>query len=184
MDKPSPIRVELVPHDPAWAEAARAEAVVLRDALGDVLLTVHHVGSTAIPDIHAKPILDLMPVVGELAALDGHRAALEGLGYRWLGELGLPGRRYCTKDDPASGKRLVQLHAYEQGAPDIERHLAFRDFLCERPALAAEYDREKQRCQRLHPGDSHAYGDCKSDWIRSVEAQALAERIDSSIGVK
>lgn len=157
---------------------------MLRDALGDVLLAVHHIGSTAIASIHAKPVIDLMPVVRGLTALDTRRTALEGLGYCWWGELGLAGRRYCTRDDPASGKRLVQLHAYEQGAPDIERHLAFRDFLRDRPALAANYDREKQRCRRLHPEDSHAYGDCKSDWIRSVEAQALAERIDLSTGVK
>ncbi len=175
MDTPSPIRVELVPHDPAWGQRARDEADVLRGALGDVLLAVHHIGSTAIEGIHAKPVIDLMPVVRGLAALDARRAALEGLGYRWWGELGLAGRRYCTRDDPASGKRLVQLHAYARGAPDIVRHLAFRDVLRERPTLAAGYDREKLRCQRLHPEDSHAYGDCKRDWIRTVEARALAE---------
>jgi len=174
MDAPSPIRVELVPHDPAWVRLAKAEASALHAALGDNLLAVHHIGSTAIAGIRAKPVIDLMPVVRDPALLDANRFALEALGYRWWGELGLPGRRYCTRDDPASGKRLVQLHAYAQGARDIVRHLAFRDCLRRQPALAGEYEREKLRCQRLHPDDSHAYGDCKSDWIRNIEARALA----------
>lgn len=170
---PPPIRVELLPHDPAWATFARAEASSLRVALGDALLAVHHIGSTAIPGIHAKPIIDLMPVVRELPALDALRGALEEQGYQWWGELGLPGRRYCSKDDPLTGKRLVQLHAYAEGTDDIVRHLAFREFLRQHPDIAAEYDREKLRCQRLHPEDSHAYGDCKGEWIRNIEARAL-----------
>src|SRR5690606_8204860 len=104
MDAPSPIRVELVPHDPAWARLARVEAVALHAALGDNLLAVHHIGSTAIAGIRAKPIVDLMPVVRAPTLLDASRAALEALGYRWWGELGLAGRRYCTRDDPASGQ--------------------------------------------------------------------------------
>ena len=170
----APFRVELLPHDPSWAGLARDESASLHAALGEVLRVVHHVGSTAIPGIHAKPILDLMPVVRDLQALDARRGALEALGYAWWGERGLPGRRYCSRSDPRTGRRLVQLHAYAEGAHDIARHLAFRDFLRRHPDVAADYDREKQRCQCLHPLDSHAYGDCKSAWIRDVEARALA----------
>lgn len=174
MDAPSPIRVELLPHDRAWANLARAEASALHDALGDVLLAVHHIGSTAIAGIRAKPIVDLIPVVRDLPALDARRAALESLGYRWWGELGLPGRRYCTRDEAATGNRLVQLHAYAEGTHEIARHLAFRDLLRQDAALADEYEREKQRCQLLHPEDSHAYAACKSGWIRTIETRALA----------
>ncbi len=147
---------------------------MLHAALGDVLLAVHQIGSTAIPGICAKPVVDLMPVVRGLPALEAHRANVEALGYEWWGEFGLPGRRYCPKDDAVTGKRLVQLHAYADGDHDIQRHLAFRDFLRRYPRMASEYASEKMRCQRLHPEDSHAYGNCKSDWIRAVEARALA----------
>src|SRR5690606_24226270 len=129
------------PHDPAWALLAGAERVALFDVLGDILLDVHHIGSTAIPGIHAKPIVDLMPVVRNLAALDARCDAIERLGYRWWGELGLPGRRYCSKNDPVTGKRVVQLHSYAEGSSDIARHLAFRDFLLRDPEVAAGYDR-------------------------------------------
>ena len=158
---PPPIKVELVTHDPDWAVAAEHAARALAEALGEIVVAVHHIGSTAIPGICAKPILDLMPVVRSLADLDRHQDALVTLGYEWWGELGLPSRRYCTKSDPATGRRMIQLHCYPIGSVDIERHLAFRDYLRRQPEVAREYEAEKVRCQRLHPDDSHCYGDCK-----------------------
>ncbi|MEN5230270.1 GrpB family protein [Brevundimonas naejangsanensis] len=170
---PPPFRVELELHDPAWPEQAERETARLYQAFGPALKTVHHIGSTAIPGIAAKPVLDLMPVAGDLSNLDDRRAAIEALGYEWWGEYGLPGRRYLTLSDPATGRRLVQVHAYAEGSREITRHLAFRDYLRANPAIAADYDAEKARCRAAHPDDSHAYGDCKSNWVQAIEADAL-----------
>jgi GrpB-like predicted nucleotidyltransferase (UPF0157 family) len=166
--------VELIPHDPHWAENARQEAARLTAAIGDAIVRVHHIGSTAIPGIRAKPILDLIPVVVSLEAFDRSCSVVEGLGYAWWGEYGLAGRRYCSLDDPRTGRRKVQLHCYERGSQQIARHLAFRDYLRSRPDLARAYDAEKGRCRDRHPLDSHAYTDCKDTWIRRIEAQALS----------
>ncbi|MGB6534504.1 MAG: GrpB family protein [Xanthobacteraceae bacterium] len=171
---PPPIPVELHQYDPAWEENARQQAARLTAAIGKAIITVHHIGSTAIPGICAKPIIDLIPVVLSHGEFEKSRSVVEGLGYAWWGEYGLPGRRYCTLDDPLTGRRTVQLHCYEQGSSEIVRHLAFRDYLRSRPDLAREYDAEKGRCRDLHPLDSHAYTDCKEAWIRRIEAQAIS----------
>jgi GrpB-like predicted nucleotidyltransferase (UPF0157 family) len=171
---PPPIKVELLEHDPSWRDSAAVEARTLIAAMSPCLLIVHHVGSTAVPGIHAKPILDLIPVARHLSELDACRGKFEALGYEWWGELGLPERRYCTRLDAVTGARLSQLHCYQEGSPEIVRHLAFRDYLREYPDVAAEYDRMKACCKSRHPDDSHAYGDCKESWIRKAEADALS----------
>lgn len=165
--------VELLPHHPEWNTMARKEADLLATLLGQILITVCHIGSTAIPTIAAKPILDLLPVVSSLEALDQHRERMEEAGYQWRGEYGLPGRRYCTKADPVGGHKRVHLHFYRVGSPEIDRHVAFRDYLLHRPDLASAYHQEKARCQQLHCQDSRAYSHCKREWIKRVEAEAL-----------
>jgi GrpB-like predicted nucleotidyltransferase (UPF0157 family) len=170
---PPPIKVELVPHSDEWATRAGEESDRIAAALGSNLLLVHHVGSTAIPSICAKPILDLMPEVHSLDSLDAAKAALQGLGYEWWGEYGIRGRRYCTQNDAVTGRRLVQLHCFRTSDPEIERHVAFRDYLRAHPETALAYDREKRRCRDLHPDDSHFYTDAKAAWIDSVLPLAL-----------
>ncbi|WP_027186585.1 GrpB family protein [Desulfovibrio inopinatus] len=170
---PPPIRVELVPHDPQWAYDATTEQAKLQSLMGPCLVRVHHIGSTSISGIHAKPVIDLIPVVTTLDALDVRQHNLESDGYAWWGELGLPGRRYCTKTDPATGHRLVQLHCFANGSSEITRHLAFRDYLRAHAVIAHEYDHVKHHCQHLHPMNSHDYSDCKATWITRIEQEAL-----------
>ena len=166
--------VELHPHSPLWAEMAAEETTRLKQALGRELVAVHHIGSTAIPGILAKPVVDLIPIVADIERLDARENVLRALGYRWFGEFGLPGRRYCYLKDPVTGERLFQLHCYQQGSPEVPRHLAFRDYLRAHPALAKEYEAEKIRAASVAPADVNAYNGEKDAWIKRVEKDALA----------
>ena len=173
-EKPDVITVELVPHRVAWAEMARTEAARLKQTLGDNLVTVHHVGSTAIPNIMAKPIVDLMPYVRDLAALDAKEDAIRALGYKWHGEFGLEGRRFCSLADPQTGKRTFQLHCFTPDTPHGARMLAFRDYLRTHPFVAKEYEMEKIRAAAAAPHDTTVYNAEKNDWIKRVEQDAIA----------
>jgi GrpB-like predicted nucleotidyltransferase (UPF0157 family) len=165
-----PFPVRLVDYDPDWPRQA-AERIARLRVLEPVLVAVHHIGSTAIPGLIAKPIIDLMPLVTDLGALDQERGAVEALGYRWHGEYGIAGRRYCTLE--IGDRRVAQLHFFTMGSREAHRHLAFRDYLRAHPGIAAAYAEVKRRARDLHPGDSHAYGAEKQPWIDRAEADAL-----------
>jgi GrpB-like predicted nucleotidyltransferase (UPF0157 family) len=176
MAQPEPYKIELVEHDPAWVVIALREADRLRGALGSVLVEVHHIGSTAIPSIRAKPIVDLLPVVRSHAEFDVRRAEIEALGYSWWGELGIEGRRYCILTDSTSGHRVAQLHVFAVGSERIPWHVTFRDYLLANPEEAKAYEAEKMRARALHPGDVNGYNDAKAAWIRECDARAAIWR--------
>lgn len=168
-------KVELLEHNPEWAEMARQEAARFTAALGGDarLLTVHHIGSTSIPGIVAKGVIDLMPEVTSVEWLDEMQSRLEAAGYQFWGEYGLPGRRFCPRNGE-DGWRCANLHCYTSGAPELIRHLAFRDYLRAFPDKAREYETMKQACAARHPEDAHAYTDCKDEWIQATQILALA----------
>ena len=152
---------------------ARAEGRRLARAIGPGLVAVNHIGSTAIPGIRAKPIVDLLPEVTSLAVLEGARRRLEALGYEWMGPFGIRGRRYFRRDGP-DGRRLFNVHGFATGTPGLERHFAFRDFLRSHPERARAYEAVKRRAATLHPDDVEAYNRAKEPWIKAAEAAALA----------
>jgi len=167
--------VELVPHRPEWAEMARAEAERLRKTIGEsIVVEIHHIGSTAIPGIHAKPTIDLMPLVTSLSELDTRESAVCALGYEWRGEFGIPGRRFFTRMSADRRKRLFNVHCFEASMPDVDRHMAFRDYMRAHPERAKAYEAEKFRARDAQPGDTLAYSQEKGPWIAAAEREALA----------
>ena len=163
-------KVELVPHDPAWAAQAAAESARLFEAIGGTLIRIEHIGSTSMPGIVAKPTIDLMPIVKSLSELDARQPHVESLGYVWRGEFGIPGRRYCIREEQR--RRLFHVHCHEAGHPEIARTLNFRDYLRAHADEARAYEALKRVAAAAHPADTLAYSNAKSDWIRACIERA------------
>ncbi|NRB00170.1 MAG: GrpB family protein [Rhodobacteraceae bacterium] len=168
--------IRIAPYDPGWPARAELEIVRWQEQLGDALVACHHIGSTAVPGLDAKPIIDVLSEFVDETAMDGARTTIEGMGYEWLGAFGLPRRRYCRRNDSKTGARRVQAHGYVSGDTEIRRHLAFRDLLRKEPQTRDAYAAVKRRCAQTSP-DGASYGACKSGWITETEARALKEQI-------
>ena len=165
-------KIVLVDHDPAWSYAFTREAERIRPAFGVVLVALHHIGSTAVPGLRAKPVIDLLAVVSDVHLLDARAERFESLGYEVMGEFGLPGRRYFRRDDPR-GIRINQVHAYApESSSEIQRHLDFRDYMRAHPESARAYARLKQQLADECRGDMARYSDGKTAFIREIERRA------------
>src|ERR671932_1017165 len=172
-------KVEVVPHDPRWRDAFEAEAKHVADALGENVVAVHHIGSTAIPDIYAKPVVDLLVEVRDITEVDGRSSAMESLGYEVMGEYGIPGRRYFRKDS-REGIRTHNIHAFEAGSAEVERHLAFRDYMIAHPGDAQRYSELKRRLAEEHPQSMDRYIDGKDGFIKEMDRRAARWRASQS----
>lgn len=167
--------IELASHNATWASAFESEASAISNALSELPIELHHIGSTAIPGIVAKPVIDMLGVVSSVAELDEHAHRLAALGYEGLGEYGILGRRYFRKN-AHDGARTHHLHAFAAGAPEILRHLDFRDYLRAFPMEAAAYAALKQELVERCGSDMTAYSEGKTEFIRAVERRAAAWR--------
>jgi GrpB-like predicted nucleotidyltransferase (UPF0157 family) len=166
--------VEIAQYDPTWPTEYERERDLIADALGDLMVAIEHVGSTAVPGLGAKPIIDIMVGVRSLADSEKCVGPLEGLGYEYKGEFGIPGRLYFRRF--ADGNRSHQIHMVEIGSDFWERHLLFRDYLREHPREARDYYELKLRLAGEFGCDREGYTEAKTDFIRSAEAKARAAK--------
>lgn len=166
--------VVIVDYDPRWPEAyERARLDIVAAGGGDVV-AVEHVGSTAVPGLSAKPIIDIMAGVRCLADVERFRPALEAAGYVYHPEMEqfIPDRRYFTKG--SGGVSVQHLHVAEHGGEFWERHLLFRDYLRAHPEARAAYDRLKRQLAARFRDDRPAYTDAKTEFIEGIVARARA----------
>jgi GrpB-like predicted nucleotidyltransferase (UPF0157 family) len=162
--------IVLVPHDPAWpAQFAAARAEMMAACKG-LMLEVHHVGSTSIGGIIAKPIIDMMPILARdedgLACI----APMAALGYVYRGERGIAGRHLFARGNP----RSHNVHAFAADNPEVERHLLFRDYLRthldERDAYAAL----KRSLAEKFGDDRRQYAEAKTPFCERIDRLARA----------
>jgi GrpB-like predicted nucleotidyltransferase (UPF0157 family) len=164
--------VRIVDHDPAWPALADAEARAIRQALAAVAVRVEHVGSTAVPGLAAKPILDLQLSVEAIEPRDRYAGALEGLGYLFVAAPESPD--YLLFAKPPERPRTHHLHVCEAGGEHEFRHIAVRDFLRAHPEESARYAEMKREVAARHPQDRLAYIEGKEPYIAALERRALA----------
>lgn len=168
---PGPKTIE--PPNPHWASIFRTEAGALAECFGHAPVDLHHIGSTAVPGIFAKPIVDILLVAADLDAIDAGSVAVEALGYEARGEYGIEGRRYFARLDPTGVVRGFHLHGFARGHPYVARYLRFRDFLISRSDVADAYSRLKQDIAGpggVLPPDYQAL---KAGFVADVRAAAL-----------
>jgi len=164
-------KVEVLPYNPEWLTLFEQEAAKLDELFGDELVEIHHIGSTAVPGLSAKPVIDIMPVVRDISRVDDYNDRMRQLRYEPKGENGLPGRRYFQK---GGFHRTHHVHIYEKGNPEINRHLAFRDFLRSHPAERDMYGELKEQLAKQYPYSIDAYITGKEELVLEIEKKAMA----------
>jgi GrpB-like predicted nucleotidyltransferase (UPF0157 family) len=168
-----PRKIEVVPYDPTWPESFRAEAARLRPIFADNLVEIHHMGSTSVPGLSAKPIIDLLVEVRDLGEVDAGNDRMIALGYMPEGEFGIAGRRYFPLVS-ADEVHVFHVHVYQNGNPEILRHLAVRDYLIVHPEAAKAYGCLKQDLADRHLWDAPGYQAAKAGFVDELERRALA----------
>jgi GrpB-like predicted nucleotidyltransferase (UPF0157 family) len=162
--------IVVVPYHPSWPEKYQQEAEKISAIFGQELISIHHIGSTAIPGMSAKPVIDIMPVVRDIEAVDAFNPATIQLGYEPQGENGIPGRRYFVRGGDAH--RTHHVHTYQPGNPEVDHHLDFRDYLIARPEEAQQYASLKMELARQYPHDIDAYIAGKDAFIKEIIRKA------------
>ncbi len=165
--------VSVVEYDPDWPAEFEREAARLAQIFGDEVIAIHHIGSTAVPGLAAKPIIDLMPLVRDIERVDRYNPGMAAVGYEARGEYGIAGRRYFSK---GGDERTHHVHIYEPGNPEVRRHLDFRDYLRAHPDVARQYAELKMLLACQFPHDPTAYTQGKDAFVEKTDRLAAEWR--------
>ena len=158
-------------YDENWVQLFKSEAKKVREIFKDEIVEIHHIGSTAVPNLMAKPIIDMMPIVKDIESVDSYNAKMMEIGYEPLGEFGLRGRRYFRK---GGNNRTHQVHIYQfDNELEIERHLAVRDYLRTHRKEAIEYGALKERLADQFSKDIEGYSAGKDEFVKNLEQRAI-----------
>ena len=162
--------IQVVPYDSAWPQQFKCEAENLSRALSNISCNIEHIGSTSVPGLAAKPIIDILISVNCFKVFDLQQSNLVSLGYEAKGEFGIAGRRYFQK---GGNQRTHHVHVYQKGNEHVIRHIAFRDYLIANTDIAVAYQKVKLSAVQLCNNDSEQYQALKNDFIRHHQSKAL-----------
>lgn len=160
----APEAIVLVEHEPRWLVEAALEGERILAACGGAVLRVEHIGSTSVPGLIAKPVLDLMPLVRRFEDGFACVAPMRAMGYWYAGDYGIPGRHLFVRGSP----RTHHVHVLVEGSKESVRHLAVRDVLRQRPEMAARYAALKRELAAKFGDDREGYAMAKSGFMGEV----------------
>jgi GrpB-like predicted nucleotidyltransferase (UPF0157 family) len=160
----------LADYDPSWVDAYAEEKGRLDAALGDVAKAIEHFGSTSVPGMRAKPILDIIVGVSPFEEWERCKAPLESLGYDFVANAGIP-RHYIFGRGKDLTERTHILHIVDYNTEEWSLNLAFRDELRRDPALRAKYIAEKERAAAAAPEGRARYTALKSSFISGMKSR-------------
>jgi GrpB-like predicted nucleotidyltransferase (UPF0157 family) len=161
----------VVSYNSAWPGLAENEIRRIQSVCPGKFAALEHIGSTSVPGLAAKPVIDLLGEVREIDMADACSEALAALGYRGKGEYGIPGRRYFFREEGES--HTHHLHVFASADPGLRRHRAFRDYLRTHPGEAAAYGALKASLAQHYPDDIEAYMEGKNAFVKELELKAL-----------
>ena len=159
--------VVVEPYDEGWKQNFSDIKAELLDALGELALRIEHVGSTSVPGLSAKPIIDIDIVIKDYFVFDEVVSALGKIGYRHEGNLGIAGREAFKYDGKEHLKRH-HLYVCPEDSPELKRHIAFRDYLRSNQKAVSEYSRIKHEGAAHYPDDIEKYIAHKSPVIERI----------------
>jgi GrpB-like predicted nucleotidyltransferase (UPF0157 family)/GNAT superfamily N-acetyltransferase len=163
-------KVEVLEYNPDWIKHFEFESKLINDALGDNCLTLHHIGSTAVPLLSAKPIIDILAVVKDIKAVDKATGAMENLGFEAKGEGGMLFRRFFQKRKAP----VCNVHIYEQDHAEIQRYLKFRDWMRTHDADREAYSNLKKNLSKKYPNDISQYVFGKDAFVALIDSKTGA----------
>jgi GrpB-like predicted nucleotidyltransferase (UPF0157 family) len=156
--------VKLSPYSSQWLHLYKSEKALLEETLKDLVIAVEHIGSTAVPGMTAKPIIDIAACVKDRAALDACMRPLAAAGYAYKGEYGLPGRYFFIKGEPSTH----HLHVVLEGSYHWKSWITFRDYVSKHDNVAQEYAALKTVLAERYANDRPSYTKAKGRFISDV----------------
>jgi len=166
-----PDTISVEPYDPAWPARFEAEAARIRAATGDRLLAIEHIGSTSVPGLAAKPIIDIMGLVPSFDAGRHFIVPLRRIGYLYYGENDIRGRHYFDLEDDTM-RDIVHLHVLAESSEEARNHILFRDYLRTHSDAREAYTTLKHHLIAKYANDRRTYTDAKAEFIRGILAAA------------
>jgi len=164
-------KYDVVPYDRNWPNEFESAAAKIKTVFNDDATDIQHIGSTAVPGMDGKPVIDILVIVNNIAVADTHRVEMEAIGYTYAGEFVLPGSVLFRKMNGTTV--LSNVHIFPQQHPHVQEMLRLRDYLRGNPGEVKDYSQLKQKLYEKYKNDYAQYRKYKDEYMETLKQRAL-----------